>query len=162
PADAAAWAAGAVGFVRGAGEWWLAHRDRPDVPDREQLTERAAAWLWAGPAGVLSHRPAVRPPAARPAPTAPPPHPARPHPGRPRRAATPPDPTSTARCTGPPPQTSRRPHDRHVRPSRPRAALDERRRRGVDVRGPRRRRVPVDAPPRPLGRPARERPRDRR
>ncbi|KON74875.1 hypothetical protein M768_02755 [Cellulosimicrobium cellulans F16] len=57
PADAAAWAAGAVGFVRGAGEWWLGHRDRADVPDREQLTERVAAWLWAGPVGVLSHNP---------------------------------------------------------------------------------------------------------
>jgi AcrR family transcriptional regulator len=56
-ADAAAWAAGAVGFVRGAGEWWLGHRDRADVPDREQLTERVAAWLWAGPVGVLSHNP---------------------------------------------------------------------------------------------------------
>ncbi|MDF9875255.1 TetR/AcrR family transcriptional regulator [Cellulosimicrobium cellulans] len=56
-ADAAAWAAGAVGFVRGAGEWWLGHRDRVDVPDREQLTERVAAWLWAGPVGVLSHNP---------------------------------------------------------------------------------------------------------
>lgn len=56
-ADAAAWAAGAVGFVRGAGEWWLAHRDRPGAPDREQLTERVAAWLWAGPVGVLSHNP---------------------------------------------------------------------------------------------------------
>ncbi len=55
--DAAAWAAGAVGFVRGAGEWWLAHRDQPDAPDREQLTERVAAWLWAGPVGVLSRNP---------------------------------------------------------------------------------------------------------
>ena len=69
PADAAAWAAGAVGFVRGAGEWWLAHRDRPDVPDREQLTERVAAWLWAGPVGVLSHSPAARTPDDRRAPT---------------------------------------------------------------------------------------------
>src|SRR5690606_39350230 len=68
-ADAAAWAAGAVGFVRGAGEWWLAHRDRPDVPDREQLTERVAAWLWAGPVGVLSHSPAARAPDDRRAPT---------------------------------------------------------------------------------------------
>ena len=57
PTDAAAWAAGAVGFVRGAGEWWLAHRDSADVPDRDQLTERVAAWLWAGPVGVLSHNP---------------------------------------------------------------------------------------------------------
>jgi AcrR family transcriptional regulator len=59
PTDAAAWAAGAVGFVRGAGEWWLAHRDGTDVPEREQLTERVAAWLWAGPVGVLSHNPAT-------------------------------------------------------------------------------------------------------
>lgn len=61
PADAAAWAAGAVGFVRGAGEWWLAHRDRPGTPDREQLTERVAAWLWSGPVGVLSQNPGGTP-----------------------------------------------------------------------------------------------------
>ncbi len=76
PADAAAWAAGAVGFVRGAGEWWLAHRDRADVPDREQLTERVAAWLWAGPVGVLSHNPGTTRPDAVRVPTDRPPHPA--------------------------------------------------------------------------------------
>ncbi|MBD5785191.1 TetR family transcriptional regulator [Cellulosimicrobium terreum] len=59
PADAAAWAAGAVGFVRGSGEWWLSHRDAVGAPDREQLTERVAAWLWAGPVGVLSHNPSA-------------------------------------------------------------------------------------------------------
>ena len=48
------WAAGAVGFVRGAGEWWLAHRDEPGSPDREELTAQVAAWLWAGPVGLLA------------------------------------------------------------------------------------------------------------
>ena len=54
PADAAAWAAGAVGFVRGAGEWWLGNHDGPDAPDRDELTERVAAWLWGGPVGVMA------------------------------------------------------------------------------------------------------------
>jgi AcrR family transcriptional regulator len=54
PADAAAWAAGAVGFVRGAGEWWLGQGDAPDAPDRDELTERVAAWLWGGPVGVMA------------------------------------------------------------------------------------------------------------
>lgn len=49
-----AWAAGAVGFVRGAGEWWLAHRGEAGVPDREALTAQVAAWLWAGPVGLLA------------------------------------------------------------------------------------------------------------
>lgn len=48
------WAAGAVGFVRGAGEWWLAHRDAPGAPTREALTAQVAAWLWAGPVGLLA------------------------------------------------------------------------------------------------------------
>jgi AcrR family transcriptional regulator len=48
------WAAGAVGFVRGAGEWWLAHRDQPGTPDRAALTAQVAAWLWAGPVGLLA------------------------------------------------------------------------------------------------------------
>lgn len=65
PADAAAWAAGAVGFVRGAGEWWLGHRDAPGTPDREQLTERVASWLWSGPVGVLSQNPGANPGASR-------------------------------------------------------------------------------------------------
>ncbi|WP_029291558.1 TetR/AcrR family transcriptional regulator [Cellulomonas sp. HZM] len=51
---AESWAAGAVGFVRGAGEWWLAHRDEPGSPDREELTVQVAAWLWAGPVGLLA------------------------------------------------------------------------------------------------------------
>lgn len=53
-ADAAAWGAGAVGFVRGSGEWWLQGRDTPGGPSREELTERVTAWLWAGPVGVLA------------------------------------------------------------------------------------------------------------
>ena len=48
------WASGAVGFVRGAGEWWLAHRGDPGVPDRQALTQQIAAWLWAGPVGLLA------------------------------------------------------------------------------------------------------------
>jgi len=54
PALAAAWAAGAVGFVRGAGEWWLGH-DGPDRLTREELTEKVTLWLWTGPVGVLHH-----------------------------------------------------------------------------------------------------------
>ncbi len=53
-AAAEVWAAGAVGFVRGTGEWWLAHRGQPGVPDRETLTAQVAAWLWAGPVGLLA------------------------------------------------------------------------------------------------------------
>lgn len=53
-ADAAAWGAGAVGFVRGSGEWWLESRDAPEAPTREELTERVTAWLWGGPVGVLA------------------------------------------------------------------------------------------------------------
>ncbi len=60
---AESWAAGAVGFVRGAGEWWLAHRDEPGTPDREALTAQVAAWLWAGPVGLLARD---RPPRDRP------------------------------------------------------------------------------------------------
>ncbi|WP_227425610.1 TetR/AcrR family transcriptional regulator [Pengzhenrongella sicca] len=48
------WAAGAVGFVRGAGENWLRRRDDPDALDRSALTMQVAAWLWAGPIGVLT------------------------------------------------------------------------------------------------------------
>lgn len=51
---AESWAAGAVGFVRGAGEWWLAHRAEPGTPDREEITAQIAAWLWAGPVGLLA------------------------------------------------------------------------------------------------------------
>lgn len=63
PADAAAWAAGAVGFVRGSGEWWLGHRNVESTPlTREQLTERVTLWLWTGPVGVLHQaRPGAAP-----------------------------------------------------------------------------------------------------
>lgn len=55
-ADAAAWASGAVGFVRGSGEWWLGHRNVENTPlTREELTERVTLWLWTGPVGVLHH-----------------------------------------------------------------------------------------------------------
>jgi AcrR family transcriptional regulator len=79
------WAAGAVGFVRGAGERWLADRasavatgsGAPDGPDaavdaaareaaREAVASQVAAWLWAGPVGMLS-----RTRTAAPAPVAP-------------------------------------------------------------------------------------------
>ena len=48
------WATGAVGFVRGAGEWWLNHRDEADALTRPELAERVTAWLWAGPVGALT------------------------------------------------------------------------------------------------------------
>jgi AcrR family transcriptional regulator len=51
---AAAWAAGAVGFVRGSGEWWLAH-SRAEGHARDELVEQVTAWLWTGPVGVLHH-----------------------------------------------------------------------------------------------------------
>lgn len=67
---AEAWAAGAVGFVRGAGERWLAHRGTPGSPTREVLTASVAAWLWAGPVGLLA-RERTRAPDRPPAPDAP-------------------------------------------------------------------------------------------
>lgn len=48
------WAAGAVGFVRGAGERWLRSQGTPGTPDRATFTAQVAAWLWAGPVGVLA------------------------------------------------------------------------------------------------------------
>lgn len=48
------WAIGAVGFVRGAGEWWLQHRTDPEAPSREVLTERVTSWLWTGPVSGLA------------------------------------------------------------------------------------------------------------
>nr|WP_182113982.1 TetR family transcriptional regulator [Actinotalea sp. JY-7876] len=55
------WAAGAVGFVRGTGDWWLTHRDAPGAPTREELVERITAWLWAGPVSVLARTRTARP-----------------------------------------------------------------------------------------------------
>ncbi|WP_166851641.1 TetR/AcrR family transcriptional regulator [Isoptericola sp. BMS4] len=55
PATAAAWAAGAVGFVRGAGEWWLGHQPAEGRLTRDELTEQVTLWLWTGPVGVLHH-----------------------------------------------------------------------------------------------------------
>ncbi|WP_147794578.1 TetR/AcrR family transcriptional regulator [Cellulomonas sp. Y8] len=65
PADAAwtrLWAAGAVGFVRGAGERWLAAPGTPDAgrEDREDVATRVAAWLWAGPVGARTREQAGR------------------------------------------------------------------------------------------------------
>lgn len=54
PGQADVWASGAVGFVRGTGDWWLTHRDAPGAPTREELVERITAWLWAGPVSVLA------------------------------------------------------------------------------------------------------------
>lgn len=48
-----AWAVGAVGFVRGVGEWWLQHRTDPDATSRDDLTERVTSWLWTGPVSGL-------------------------------------------------------------------------------------------------------------
>lgn len=60
PAFADVWAAGAVGFVRGVGEWWLSHRGDPGAPSREDLTDRVTAWLWTGPvSGLARTRPGV-------------------------------------------------------------------------------------------------------
>lgn len=63
PAGTGLWAAGAVGFVRGAGERWLAARDEPgaDPRDRAEVATQVAAWLWAGPVGLLSRSRATRP-----------------------------------------------------------------------------------------------------
>jgi len=42
----AAWAAGAVGFVRGIGEWWLTGEDGMS---RTELADQMTQWLWTGP-----------------------------------------------------------------------------------------------------------------
>lgn len=76
----AAWAAGAVGFVRGAGEWWLAHRGEPGTPDRETLTAQVTAWLWAGPVGLLAREHPRSTTASPTTPTTAPAHPADQHP----------------------------------------------------------------------------------
>ena len=52
--DVEAWAAGAVGFISGTGEWWLARLGEPGTPDREHIATRITAWLWAGPIGLLA------------------------------------------------------------------------------------------------------------
>jgi AcrR family transcriptional regulator len=56
PGLADVWAAGAVGFIRGSGEWWLTHRDDDGVPTREELTDRMTGWLWAGPVSALARQ----------------------------------------------------------------------------------------------------------
>lgn len=56
------WGTGAVGFVRGAGEWWLAHRDDADAPSLDELTERVTAWLWTGPVSALARSRGAEPP----------------------------------------------------------------------------------------------------
>ncbi|ACV10011.1 TetR/AcrR family transcriptional regulator [Jonesia denitrificans] len=61
--DARAWGAGAVGFVRGTGEWWLHHLGNPGIPTRTELTDRITAWLWNGPiATLVRHRTHEPPP----------------------------------------------------------------------------------------------------
>lgn len=66
------WAAGAVGFVRGAGERWLAQRGTPGAPDLDTVTAQVAAWLWAGSVGLVPRDRPGAPPAqsAQPAPAA--------------------------------------------------------------------------------------------
>ncbi|HWS58324.1 MAG TPA: TetR/AcrR family transcriptional regulator [Actinotalea sp.] len=49
-----AWATGAVGFVRGAGEWWMTRRTDADAPTRDELTDRLTTWLWTGPVSSLA------------------------------------------------------------------------------------------------------------
>ena len=82
PGLAEAWAAGAVGFIRGAGEWWLAHTAAgPDAdaqdeasPTRAELTERVTGWLWTGPVSALARNrtdTAAPAPAPGPAPATP-------------------------------------------------------------------------------------------
>jgi AcrR family transcriptional regulator len=68
------WGAGAVGFVRGAGERWLAARAAPGTPERADVAAQVTAWLWAGPVGLLSRTRSTRPitdhaPAAAPDPS---------------------------------------------------------------------------------------------
>jgi len=48
------WAAGAVGFVSGAGERWLRSQGTSGALDRAVLTDQVAAWLWGGPVAVLA------------------------------------------------------------------------------------------------------------
>jgi AcrR family transcriptional regulator len=45
------WAAGAVGFVRGAGDRWLATQPTERTHDRHALTDEVTAWLWTGVVG---------------------------------------------------------------------------------------------------------------
>ncbi|MCL3863104.1 TetR/AcrR family transcriptional regulator [Actinotalea sp. K2] len=54
PLIADVWGAGAVGFVRGAGEWWLTHGHEPGAPTRAELASQVTAWLWTGPVGALA------------------------------------------------------------------------------------------------------------
>jgi AcrR family transcriptional regulator len=61
PTDSALWGSGAVGFIRGAGEWWLENLDAESTPSREDLTDRVTAWLWGGPVGVLAKERASHP-----------------------------------------------------------------------------------------------------
>lgn len=76
------WAAGAVGFVRGAGERWLADQGyAASEADREAVAGQIAAWLWGGPIGVLGRERSTTPVADRaPAPAPPVPEPSVPGP----------------------------------------------------------------------------------
>lgn len=56
-AQIGAWSSGAVGFVTGTGEWWLAHRGEPGVPDRKNIAQQITGWLWAGPGASHSEDP---------------------------------------------------------------------------------------------------------
>ncbi|MCI9888082.1 TetR family transcriptional regulator [Micrococcales bacterium 31B] len=46
-ADALAWSSGAIGFIRGSGEWWLGTPPERRPPSQE-LAERITDWLWHG------------------------------------------------------------------------------------------------------------------
>lgn len=48
-----AWSVGAVGFVRGVGEWWL-DLDPADRPERADVADRITTWLWTGPVSALA------------------------------------------------------------------------------------------------------------
>lgn len=48
-----AWAAGAVGFVTGTGEWWLSRRHEPSTPPAAAVAAQVTAWLWGGPVGLV-------------------------------------------------------------------------------------------------------------
>lgn len=79
-----AWSTGAVGFVRGVGEWWIG-LETAERPDRAAVTERITGWLWTGPVSALARTrvPDADPPGAGPLTS------------RPARAVAPPGPTAT-------------------------------------------------------------------
>jgi AcrR family transcriptional regulator len=61
PSAADLWAAGVVGFVHSAAEWWLDRRPDGPLGRREDLAAQVTAWLWAGAAGPERPGPGSRP-----------------------------------------------------------------------------------------------------